>query len=141
MTLPTGASAGDCRNKGLSQASLCFFDNRSKRRFFVHGQIGQNLTVDFDRRFFQASDQTAVGQTVDTSTSIDTGDPQSTELTLALLAVTVGILTRLDDRLLGNPEYTRARTVVTFGEFQNFLVTLARHHTTLNTSHSSDPQP
>src|SRR5690606_25171455 len=110
MTLPTGANAGDCRNEGLSQASLCFFDNRSKRRFFVHSQFGQNFTVDFDGRFFQASDQTAVGQTVDTSTSIDTSDPQSTELTLALLAVTIGVLTCLDDRLLGNPEYTRTRT-------------------------------
>jgi len=58
-----------------------FLDNRSKRRFFVHCQISQNLTVDFDRRFFQASDETAVGQTVDTRTSVDTSDPQSAELT------------------------------------------------------------
>src|SRR5690554_8022995 len=141
MTLPTGANAGDCRNEGLSQASLCFFDNRSKRRFFVHGQIGQNLTVDFNGRLFQTSDQTAVGHAILTSTGVDTGDPQSTELTLALLAVTIGVLTCLDDRLLGNPEYTRTRTVVTFGEFQNFLVTLTRHYTTLNTSHSLIPQP
>jgi hypothetical protein len=43
----------------LSQGGFSFLDNRSKRRFFVHCQISQNLTVDFDRRFFQASDETA----------------------------------------------------------------------------------
>src|SRR5690606_35686171 len=110
MTLPADASAGDCRNEGLSQASLCFFDNRGKRRFFVHSQIGQNLTVDFDGRFLQTSDQTAVRHAINPSTSVDTSDPQSTELTLPLLALTIGILTSLDDRLLGNTEYTRART-------------------------------
>src|SRR5690606_15916920 len=141
MTLPTGASAVDCRNEGLSQASLCFFDKRSKRRFFVDGLYVLNLTVAFSVSLNHAGNQTAVGQTILTGTSVDTGNPQSTELTLALLAVTVGILTSLDDRLLGNPEHTRTCTVVTFGEFQNLLVTLARHYTTLNTSHSLDPQP
>src|SRR5690606_37206106 len=114
MTLPTGASAGDCRNEGLSQASLCFFDNRSKRRFFGHGQLGQNLTGAFEGSVLQPGNQTAAGQTILPGTSVDRGNPQSTDLTLALLAVTVGILTSLDDRLLGTPEYTRTCTVVTF---------------------------
>ncbi|OEC40254.1 hypothetical protein A7D27_16475 [Pseudomonas sp. 1D4] len=123
----------------LSQNGLSFLDNRSKRRFFVHCQIGQNLAVDLDGRFFQASDQTAVGQTVLTSTSVDTSDPQSAELTLALTAVTVGVLACLDYRLLGNAEHARASTVVAFGEFQNFFVTSTSDNATLNTSHECIP--
>jgi hypothetical protein len=80
----------------LGQSGFSFLDNRSKRRFFVHCQISQNLTVDFDRRFFQACDETAVGQTVDTRTSVDTSDPQSAELTFFLTTVTVGVLASLD---------------------------------------------
>ncbi|MDF2642719.1 MAG: hypothetical protein K0R45_1992 [Pseudomonas sp.] len=75
----------------LGQSGFSFLDNCSKRRFFVHCQISQNLAVDLDRRFFQASDQTAVGQTVDTRTSVDTSDPQSAELTFFLTTVTVGV--------------------------------------------------
>lgn len=113
-------SPGDCRGY-LSQSGFSFLDNRSKRRFFVHCQISQNLTVDLDGRFFQASDKTAVGQTVDTSTSVDTSDPQSAELTFFLTTVTVGVLACLDYRLLGNTEYAGARAVVAFSKFQNFL--------------------
>lgn len=94
-TLDYGVAQGDCRGY-LSQGGFSFLDNRSKHRFFVHGQFSQNLTVDFDGRFFQASDETAVGQTVNTSTSIDTGDPQSAELTFFLTTVTVGVLACLD---------------------------------------------
>jgi len=111
---------GDCRGY-LSQGGFSFLDNRSKRRFFVHCQISQNLTVDLDGRLFQASDQTAVRQTVGTSTSVDTSDPQSAELTFFLTTVTVGVLACLDYRLLGNTEYARASAVVAFSKFQNFL--------------------
>ena len=90
---------------GLGQNGFGFLDNRSKRRFFVHCQISQNLTVDLDGRFFQAGDETAVRQTVDTCTSVDTSDPQSAELTFFLTTVTVGVLACLDYRLLGNTEY------------------------------------
>jgi len=44
-------------------------------------------------------------------------------------------LASLDYRLLGNAEYARTRTVVAFGEFQNFLVTATGNDATLNTSH------
>jgi len=71
--------------------------------------------------FFQASDETAVGQTVNTSTSVDTSDPQSAELTFFLTTVTVGVLACLDYRLLGNTEYAGACAVVAFSKFQNFF--------------------
>jgi len=112
--------ANDCRGY-LSQDGFSFLDNRSKRRFFVHCQISQNLAVDLDGRLFQTGDQTAVGQTVVASTSVDTSDPQSAELTFFLTTVTVGVLTSLDDRLLGNTEYAGTRTVVAFSSFRIFL--------------------
>ncbi|BBG29853.1 pyruvate-formatelyase-activating enzyme [Zymobacter palmae] len=102
----------------------------------MNSQIRQNLTVDFDVGFFQASNETAVGQTVDTSSSIDTRDPQSAELAFTLAAVTVRILTSFDDCLFGYAEYARARTVVTFGQLEDLLVTTVCSHTTFDARHS-----
>jgi hypothetical protein len=93
-------NAGD-----LGQSGFSFLDNRSKRRFFVHCQISQNLTVDLNGRFFQTGDETALVQTVNTSTRVDTSDPQSAELTFFLTTVSVGVLACLDYRLLGYTEY------------------------------------
>lgn len=105
----------------LRQCSFGFLDNRSKGTLLVYSQVSQNLTVDFDVGLFQTSNKAAVGQTVDTGSSVDTCNPQSAELTLTLTTVTVRILTSFDDSLFGYTEHTAASTVVTFGLFQNLL--------------------
>ena len=50
----------------------------------------------------QAIDHAAVRETVVTRGSVDTGNPQCAELALFLPAIAVGILSSLDDRLLGD---------------------------------------
>lgn len=104
-----------------SQRCFGFLDNSSKRLLLVHGQIGQNLTIDFDVSLFQTSDQTAVRQTVSAGASVDTGNPQSAESTLTVTTVTICVLTGFDNRLLGYTEYTATSTVVTFGLIENLL--------------------
>src|SRR5690606_39445948 len=91
-----------------SQGRFGLLNNSGNRLLLVHGQVSQNLTIDFNIRFLQASDQTAVRQTVCTGASVDTGNPQCAERALTVATVTVGILTSLDNRLLGNAEYTRS---------------------------------
>jgi hypothetical protein len=122
---------------GLRQCSFSLLDNRSKGSLLVYSQVSQDFTVDFDFGFLQASDEAAVGQTVDACSSVDTCDPQSAELTLTLTTVTVCILTSFDDSLFGNSEYTAASTVVTFGLFQDFLVTGASLYTTFYARHGN----
>jgi hypothetical protein len=99
--------------------------------------IRQDLTVEVDTGLAQAVHQAAVGHAIQTRTGVDTGNPQRTELTLALPAVTVGILTCLGNGLLGNTVNTTAGTVVTLGLLQNFFVTGTCRYTTLNSSHFS----
>src|SRR5690554_1041977 len=119
-----------------SQGRFGFLNHSSESLLLVHGQISQNLTIDFHIRFLQACNQTAVRQTVCTGAGVDTGNPQSAEGALAITTVAIGILTSLDDRLFGNAEYTAASTVVTFSLFENLLVTTTCDHATLNTSHT-----
>src|SRR5690606_25116728 len=119
----------------LGQRGFGFLDDSGEGGLFVHCQIGQNLAVDLDGRLSQASNQTAVGQTVLTSTSVDTSDPQSAELAVALTAVKVGVMASIDPRLLGDAEHERTRSVAALGEHYNFLVTSTSDDATLNASH------
>lgn len=100
---------------------------------------GIDLTVDFNRGFFQAIDEFAVRNTVLTCCCVDTRNPQLTELTLTLTTVTVSILTSFDNSLEGNAVYARTRTVVAFSLFQNFLVTCTCNNTTFYASHMCSP--
>jgi hypothetical protein len=52
-----------------------------------------------------------------TGCRIDTHDPQASELTLALTAVTVGVLARLNNRLLGDLKGAATSAVIPFGGF------------------------
>ena len=81
----------------------------------MHGDVGQNLAIDFDLGLVQAVDQAAVGQFVQTGCSIDTRNPQCTKLTFTLATITIGILTCLGDSLVGSLKQPAAGTVVALG--------------------------
>jgi hypothetical protein len=78
----------------------------------VHGKFGENLAVDLDAGLQQSIDQAAVRQVMQTRSRIDAGDPQCAELALLGATVAVGVLARLDDRLLGSAEYLAAGVVI-----------------------------
>ena len=62
----------------------------------MHGQIGQNLAVNFDTSFLHAIDETAVCQrfVVHAHSGVNTLDPQRAEIPFAILAVTCCVLVR-----------------------------------------------
>jgi hypothetical protein len=70
---------------------------------------------------------------------VDAGDPEAAELALALTTVTVGVLTGLHHRLLGDAIDVLAATAVTLGQGENFLVTRVRRYTTFDSGHLLSP--
>ena len=108
--------------ESVGQVGLGLFRQSGKGGLVKHSQISQNLAIDLDRGLLQTVNHTAVGQAIFTGTGIDTGNPQGTELTLALLAIPIGILARLGDCLGGNTENIFPSAAVTLGLFNNFLV-------------------
>src|SRR5690554_39438 len=100
-----------------------------------HGQVGQHLAVHFHFGFLQAVHEGAVGQAQLTRGGVDTGDPQDTELTLALTTVAVGVLSGLHHRLFGDAVYVLATATVALGEGEDLLVTGAGGYTTFNSGH------
>src|SRR5690554_6677302 len=105
----------------------------------MHCKISQNLTVNFNRRFFQTVNEFAVRQTIYTRASVNTCNTSLTELTLTLTTVTVCILTCFNNCLFSNTENTATSTVITFSLLQNFFVTTTSDNTTFYTSHNLSP--
>ena len=86
---------GTSKRSVHSVSSLGLLDDSGKGGLFVNGEIGKHLAVDLDTGLLEASDEAAVGQAVVAGSSVDTRNPQRTELTLTDATVTVGVLAGL----------------------------------------------
>src|SRR5262249_9108881 len=87
----------------------------------------------------EAVHQAAVRQAEFARSGVDAHDPQRAELALLLLAADVGILLRLDDRLLGDAEDFAPGVVVALRARNDFLVPAACDDTTFDSCHGSSP--
>src|SRR5512138_1742226 len=103
----------------------------------VHGDVRQHLAVQGDAGLEQPVHETAVAQTVEAGRGVDADDPQRAEIALLLLAVDVGVLLGLDDRLLGDAEDLAPGVVIALGTAEDLLVAAARLYTTLDSCHCS----
>ena len=90
-------------------------DYRGECRLVGHRQIGKHLAIDFDRRFFQAVHEDAIGDPKLPGAGVDTGDPQAAKIALALTAIAIGVLARLHHRFLGDAVYVAAAAAETLG--------------------------
>ena len=121
------------------QGCFCFFGQNSKYLLVIDGQFGQHFTVNRDLGFLQTVDKAAVGKAMLTCSGIDTDNPQLTELTLSRLAVALGILTCLNDRLFGDAEDFATGVVIALGSCQYFFVTGAGGNASFNSCHVALP--
>src|SRR6056297_3365923 len=117
------------------ERSLGRLDERGERRGVGDSQIGEDLAVDLDPRSVEAGDEPAVAHVVLPRSGVDPLDPQTSHLALAGATVTVGIVARPHDLLVGGPERTALVAVVALGLLQYLLVPLLRCDTTLHTCH------
>ncbi|KAG1252663.1 hypothetical protein G6F65_017819 [Rhizopus arrhizus] len=106
---------------------------------FLRGQIGQDLTVEFDRSLLQTSDEHAVADAMFADGGVDTRDPQSTERALLVTTVAVGVLASAHDCLLGNTEHITAAATVTLGGGNDFFVTCAGSYAAFDARHIRSP--
>src|ERR1700730_803683 len=120
-----------------AESGLCLLRDRAERRGVVHRDVREYLAVDFDAGLVQAVDDAAIGEPVQARRGVDARDPQCAELTLVLPPVAVGVLARLDDRLLGRAIDLAPGVVVALRLAENLLVTASGRHATLHSCHGS----
>src|SRR5712672_1758480 len=88
-----------------------------------------------EARLVQPVDQRAVGHSAQTRRGVDAGDPQRAELTLLFAPAAIGVLTGLDDRLLGGAEDFAPGIEIALCLLENFLVPPSRDDTAFNSCH------
>ena len=91
----------------------------------MHGEIGEDLAVNFDPGLVQAIDKSAIGQAEFTGRCVDALNPQGAEIALLGAAVAVGILLGLLDGLNGDAEDVLAAREITLRLLDDLLVGLA----------------
>ena len=74
----------------MSVINLLYLVNNSLESFLiVNSEVSEHLTVNLDTSLVQCTHQLAVAHIIKTSSSVDTLDPQTTEVALLGLAVAV----------------------------------------------------
>ncbi len=101
-------------------------DQRLEAIGIAHGNIGEDLAVDFHARRRQRADQTAVGQAVFAGRGIDPLNPEGAEIAFPQLAADIGVLERAIDRGIGRGDVVLAPAIKAFGLFQNAFAAQAR---------------
>ncbi len=81
----------------------------------VHGEVGENLAVDFDSGLVDESHKLAVGKILKTRSSVDTLNPESAEIALFVLTVAICICETLFPSVLGYCPHIAAATEITSG--------------------------
>src|SRR5882672_10360076 len=95
------ASSRSVMGKRLGRG-LCLFRylGQTRERLLVaNGEVGQDLPIDIDLGHFQAADERAVGEAVETRGGIDPHDPQPAKVPLLGPPVAVGELQAAHERL------------------------------------------
>jgi len=107
----------------LSESGFGLFHNAFKRSWFANCELSQDFTINFDTGFGQAVNELTIGKAVLTHSSVDTLDPDGTELTLFQLTADIGVLAGFFDGLIGNTEGILTAAAVTLGCIDNFFMT------------------
>src|SRR5439155_9208244 len=97
--------------------------------------VGEHFPVERDPGEVQRVDELAIGQSFRADRGVDALDPQSAEAPLLHLAVAVGILPGLLDRLAGDSDRVLAAAVIALRLIQDALVLGAGGYTPFDACH------
>src|SRR5436305_2241178 len=119
----------------LLQRAFRLGDDRAERFRLVHRDVGEHFAVERDAGEVQRVDELAVGQPLGADRGVDALDPQSAEAALLHLAVAVGVLPGLLDRLAGDPDRVLAAAVIALRLIEDPLVLGAAGYAAFDACH------
>src|ERR1700688_4264165 len=127
--------SGRCRQRGLGP-----FHDRLECGRLGNSEIGQHLAVDQQPGFGEAVDKSAIAQPERPHRRVQPLNPQRPEGALPPLAVPEGVLVRLLDRLLGDPDGVLPPAVIALGGFEDLLVLGVSGDATFDAGHGRSPR-
>ena len=90
----------------------------------IHGQIGQDFSVELDALFMDVVHEFGVGRSIHAGAGIDTCNPEAAEGAFFVAAVAVGVLEGFFYGVFGYGIDVFTRTEVAFGQFKDFFTSL-----------------
>ena len=87
----------------------------------VHCEVSEHLAVDLDTSLMDEAHELGVGKILKACGSVDTLNPEGTEVTLLVLAVTVSVGETLFPCVLCYGPHVAAASEVTTGKFEDFF--------------------
>src|SRR5262245_5684440 len=108
-----------------------------ERRGVVDGEVREDLAIHLHARETQALDKAVVRHAVRASAGIDSRDPQLAEIALAVTAVTIRVLHRVQHLLLRLAVQAGALATVAAGPFQDGPALLLGVYCPLDACHVS----
>src|SRR5262249_45923250 len=126
-----GTRPGMTASFSSRQCRLRFFHDRLESRRLANGKVGQDLAIDGQAGFGEASDEATVIQSERPHRRVQALDPERSKGALAPLAIAEGILVRLLHCLLSDTNRIFAAAIITLGGLEDLLVLGMRCDTTL----------
>jgi hypothetical protein len=122
-----------CRIIRLCRGKLYYLSERS---WIAHGEVSKNLPVDVKTLVVQPGNELGVGCSMQSGSSVNSGNPQLAKCSFLCFAVAVCILHSLVDVVFRDRIYFASRTPVAFRLRHNALTTAVGGNFTLRTRHS-----
>lgn len=117
------------RALNLTQRRLCvlhFLYNGSESCRVVKSEIGKHLAVHFDTALVEKTHQLRIAEVVHTGSSVDTLDPESTEVAFFVFAVAISVGKTFFPGILSYGPYVAAAAKVASCKFEDFFAASAR---------------
>ena len=103
---------------------LCDFNELGETGCIVHSQISEHLAVHFDVLLLQTIDERGIAHAVQTGSSVDTGDPQTAEITFAELTSDERVTQAAGNLFFSGAVLLGFRSPVAFRQLHNLAATL-----------------
>jgi len=116
--------------------ALRYLRQTSERLRVLHGDICQDLSIQFHSSLFQTVDEAIVGQAVLSRRRVDARDPQTPQIASSLSPVSIGIPLGLHPGFVSPAKQFMARRVIPFGLTDDLLMTITSSGSSLD-SHST----
>ena len=94
----------------------------------IDSEVSEDLAVDLDTLSVESTHQARVRETFETSSSVDTLDPEGTEVTLLVLTIAESVGQTLFPSVLGYGPDVLASTIVPTRELKDALALSARSY-------------
>ena len=111
--------------KSFDLSVFSLIDDSFESIGLVHSEVSEHLTVDYYSCLMQGSHELAIAESFESCCCVDTLNPQGTEATFFVFAVTISILQTFLPSILGNGPNVTASAEITSGEAQNLFSTVA----------------